>query len=269
MREDFQVPECYPLCSTDQCCGSTGVDAVTYQRLPPISLSNANVSQGCPSVPPAKCKTMSNCQCLPCGENCHFYKCNNLWCNDQCEGCHSQHQQIEVEVDLRKEPLSDPTDDCLTAVNKYRAQAGKSPISNYCQGSYQDLAKQMATWDATHGAHNWVNTKNWTGSCPGFNHVQLADLEAYQNEFGWNEYIDAWTWDEVVECWFNEGPDGSPPGPPTQHHCQNEQGQHGHYNALVSDTACIACGYGTGDSNDFMFTTNFCPQNTGSIVTMV
>merc|ERR1712217_649580 len=128
MREDFQVLECYPLCSTDQCCGSTGVDAVTYQRLPPISLSNANVSQGCPSVPPAKCKTMSNCQCLPCGENCHFYKCNNLWCNDQCEGCHSQHQQIEVEVDLRKEPLSDPTDDCLTAVNKYRAQAGKVPF---------------------------------------------------------------------------------------------------------------------------------------------
>merc|ERR1712217_477340 len=81
------------------------------QRLPPISLSNTNVSQGCPSVPPAKCKSMSNCQCLPCGENCHFYKCNNLWCNDQCEGCHSQHQQIEVEVDLRKEPLSDPTND--------------------------------------------------------------------------------------------------------------------------------------------------------------
>merc|ERR1712032_606386 len=46
MREDFQVPDCYPLCSTDQCCGSTGVDAVTYQRLPPISLSNATISQG-------------------------------------------------------------------------------------------------------------------------------------------------------------------------------------------------------------------------------
>jgi len=40
MRQDFPVPQCYPLCSGDHCCGSSGVGVVTYQRVSPMSLSN-------------------------------------------------------------------------------------------------------------------------------------------------------------------------------------------------------------------------------------
>jgi len=46
------------------------------------------VIAGCPSTPPAACSQHSNCKCIDSGSF-YFYRCGNLWCNNVCEGCHT------------------------------------------------------------------------------------------------------------------------------------------------------------------------------------
>merc|ERR1719171_14385 len=43
--------------------------------------------QGCPSYQPSACNSYSSCQCIDSGSF-YFYKCDGMWCNNACEGCH-------------------------------------------------------------------------------------------------------------------------------------------------------------------------------------
>merc|ERR1712187_815915 len=152
---------------------------------------------------------------------------------------------------------SDPSDDCLTAVNKYRSNAGK-PNTQYCPGTYGDLATKMAAYDAAHDDHAYVNTYGWDGVCPS------GYMSYSQNEWVWDQMLTDQSWDATVECWYNEGPDGASPGPQTPGGCEPAQGVHGHYNDMMAEVGCIACGYSQGSRGSdtwFAFTTNFCNKN--------
>lgn len=115
-------------------------------------------------------------------------------------------------------------DDCLDAVNKYRGMAGKPPLQK-CGASEEQTAQQQCSWDASHGFHNWVKTKGWSGTCTGMGEGQCeAETGAGQ--------------DSAVKMYYNEGPGG------------------GHYDIMMSTkNHCVACGV----SGNF-YTHNFCPE---------
>lgn len=115
-------------------------------------------------------------------------------------------------------------DDCLVAVNKYRGMAGKGAIA-YCGSSEQNMAGKEASWDASHGFHNWVKTKGWSGMCTAGSSGQCeAEGTATQ--------------DGAIKMYYNEGPGG------------------GHYDIMMSSKShCVACGV----SGKF-YTHNFCSE---------
>jgi len=111
--------------------------------------------------------------------------------------------------------------DCIEAVNKYRAKAGRGAISS-CSGSQVDLANSMAAWDSAHGFHNWVGTKGWSGVCRSGTSGQ-CEARGQGDQ------------DRAVQAYYNEGPSG------------------GHYKIMMQASSCVAC----GQSGSF-YTHNFC-----------
>merc|ERR1711963_966751 len=149
------------------------------------------------------------------------------------------------------EGLTSPPDDCLAAANKYRSKL-QLPDTQYCPGTQMDLATEIAKYDASHGYHQY------TADHPQVRTYCPQGFAGDQNEWGWNHQVDDQTWDEIVECWYNDGPDGSSPGPVTKGGCQPQQGQHDHYYALAKkDMHCVACGF-FGTDDNFMFTVDLC-----------
>lgn len=75
LREEFPVPQCYPLCAGPNCCGSSGAGVVTYQR---VSLSNATV--------PLDAQAGSTCGQFGCCKwQTHGCKTAAGGCNQQCD----------------------------------------------------------------------------------------------------------------------------------------------------------------------------------------
>jgi len=108
---------------------------------------------------------------------------------------------------------------CLAAVRKFR------PDITLCNNKYSAQADTQAAYDSTHGAHAYVKTKGWTGTCNGMSTGQCECP-------GWGSEQQS----KCVTAYHNEGPGG------------------GHYEILMNTgSKCVACGYSGGT-----MTHNFC-----------
>lgn len=222
-------------------------------------LNTSSPSKGCTppgSLPPdcSKCLDSSQCggggYCCPFMKKCVksssqscYYPIAN--CRPPCMGinsCNCQNKDFPLNwaaptcsgPDPSPTPAPPgPSDDfrgsCLESVNKYRALAGKGPLT-LCSDVAQNTAQAQSVFDAANGPHNWVRTKGWGGMC------QSAST-------GQCEAMGATTQDQAIQMYYNEGPGG------------------GHYDIMMNEkNGCVACGYCTGCSTRYnrYYTHNFC-----------
>jgi len=112
---------------------------------------------------------------------------------------------------------------CLAAVRKFR------PDITLCKDKYSAMADTQAAYDSSHGAHAYVETKGWTGTCNGMSTGQCECP-------GWGSEQQS----KCVTFYHSEGPGSG--------------NAHGHYRTLMNTgSKCVACGYSGGT-----MTHNFC-----------
>ena len=60
-------------------------------------------ANACPETQPSACSAYSSCQCVDSGSF-YFYKCDGLWCNNICEGCHGAEEPESQKAPVMAKP---------------------------------------------------------------------------------------------------------------------------------------------------------------------